>query len=501
MGYKGVRGNTSLGSIFFLRPEEEIFFTGLSRDPLSCLSEFAIGECMSGLSPVPQITASFDSSRNQLHAEALHFAHETYVTRGGVLLTGILSNRRWGVSMTASNDAMMLTAILTLSPQTGGFASMHPTHIDELRRVARLPPLSQTVPQSVSVDVSAVAPVVLEIRELLAKGMITLRLDGRFRKALSAIHKALKLARHHLPADSLVTANVTRHALTMNLAPHECNDQAVDPQRSYAVALQDDDASPPGRLPFEMHICFQRWINGTLYELRPDESLFLGLGPCFAPASHGLPVPNFVDLMSYAAGDINHWPASAISMDQRVAYVQATMLALLEARRRGNAATSVGPGHDPRFAGLVVGLDPEALPCRSSLVGMLLTSEPPAPGERPSTVFLIRSGVVLTFPQLKELLLLGSYSGAAAIQSDLDRDKQRTSILTAARQAARTVDAARGLCVCTRPGCDERESFALHFKRCTGLGNACKLPYCSAACHTADWKRHKQEDGCSNRAS
>jgi hypothetical protein len=55
-------------------------------------------------------------------------------------------------------------------------------------------------------------------------------------------------------------------------------------------------------------------------------------------------------------------------------------------------------------------------------------------------------------------------------------------------------DAARhGLRVCALPECDKLEAHAKQFKLC---GRCRGVVYCSPAHQTADWRRHKRDDGC-----
>jgi len=208
-------------------------------------------------------------------------------------------------------------------------------------------------------------------------------------------------------------------------------------------------------------------------------------------AGASVPLGTFVDLMTYAmSGDILHYPDSALSLQQRILYVQATALAVVEARRRGHAAASAGPGH---LAPLVVQLSEYAKSCRGTLVqlaGLLGASGPPMQRQ-------IQEGVTLTMDQCGSLLLQASYSGVEDIQADTDLREFSRVHSEQAMRATREVDAARGLRACTRPGCDKTEQFSGQFKRCAGLGNTCRVPYCSAAeCQLPDWRRHKKEDGC-----
>jgi hypothetical protein len=66
--------------------------------------------------------------------------------------------------------------------------------------------------------------------------------------------------------------------------------------------------------------------------------------------------------------------------------------------------------------------------------------------------------------------------------------------LRAERQRNATADAARhGLRACALPECGKTEAHAKEFKMC---GRCRGVVYCSPAHQTADWRRHKREDGC-----
>ena len=471
-----------------------MFNQGLHANILAAMLDLAV------MPPACQITTALDQQQQArvLQAEALVCAHEVYVTRKRHMHLCILLR----LALQPNGDCDLLLSAVLQMQEGCAVSALGRGQLDALRSamglrpssIARRPqqPAAAATAAASALDQADVEPILRKIRELIVVGVVVERGKGKIKASLKALHTALALAREHLPLDSLVTANLARHTLSVRLAAHGLDDSAAEPWRSYAAAVKEDTvATLPGGLPFELEYCMRRWESGTAFDLRPDESLFLALGPCsMEGAGASIAVGTFVDLMTYSmSGDMLHYPDSALSLQQRILYVQATALAVVEARRRGHAAASAGPGH---LAPLVVQLSEYAKSCRGDLVrnvGLMGACGTPVQRQ-------IQEGVTLTMNQCESLLLQASYSGVEDIKADSDLRTFCRVHSEQSMRAAREVDAARGRHACTRPGCDKTEQFSGQFKRCAGLGNTCRTPYCAAECQLQDWRRHKKEDGC-----
>ena len=174
---------------------------GLSRDVLVSLLELGLVEMYKSTSRMrqpclPPITCSFSDHQQSmtLLAESLVLAHEVYVLRNRELCTGLLLKVVRQPS--AENDGILVSALEMQESCT--VSALSPSQLDALRAAVGLPPSSMArrprLPAGLQRGISAVAPVVLKIRELIATGLAVEYRRGKMKAAVKALYSALSLA-------------------------------------------------------------------------------------------------------------------------------------------------------------------------------------------------------------------------------------------------------------------------------------------------------------------
>ncbi len=334
---------------------------------------------------------------------------------------------------------------------------------------------------------AAAQQTVAPLLELMTAGSQARQL-GRMARFVELRDRALAVGEASLPRDSLTLASLLNNAsfARMEAAEH-ARGTCVVTSHERILATQSTECVLSLRC---LDISDARWRAGTLFSPSAEDVVYmsaLGRDPVTRPAEIFVVCANKT-LMKWLPGAL---PAedkprlravhgalrAALTLDANYPWMTPERAAL-----RGALTSLIFSVLDA--SGTRCGADAEARQVHSQL-----------------------HAVCGALPQAKQQAacqLMSRISGgdgsatmmaAAFIDAVSGRSYAATSdALRAERLRNAAADAARhGLRTCALPECGQEEAHAKQFKVC---GRCRSVVYCSAAHQTADWRRHKRNDGC-----